>query len=69
MELPHPLRKEKQTLLQLVLPYLAWTLENGMNLVSLDDERRRLEKEQYIHEQHVAENKRQNMVKKLVFLL
>ena len=42
--LPHPLRKEKQTLLQFVLPYLAWTLENGMNLVSLDDERRRLEK-------------------------
>ena len=41
--LPHPLRKEKQTLLQFVLPYLAWTLENGMNLVSLDDERRRLE--------------------------
>lgn len=64
LALPHPLRKEKQTLLQLVLPYLAWTLENGMNLVSLDDERRRLEKEQYIHEQHVAENKRQNMVKK-----
>lgn len=64
LALPAPLRKEKYTLLQLVLPYLAWTVENGLNLVSLDDERRRLEKEQYIHEQHLAENKRQNMVKK-----
>lgn len=64
LALPCPLRKEKCTLLQLILPYLAWTLENGLNLVSLDDERRRLEKEQYIHEQHLADNKRQNMVKK-----
>lgn len=64
LALPCPLRKEKNTLLQLILPYLAWTLENGLNLVSLDDERRRVEKEQYIHEQHLAENKRQNMVKK-----
>lgn len=64
LALPFPLRKEKYTLLQLILPYLAWTVENGLNLVSLDDERRRLEKEQYIHEQHLAENKRQNMVKK-----
>ena len=27
-------------------------------------ERKRLEKEQYVHEQHLAENKRQNLVKK-----
>lgn len=44
LALPFPLRKEKYTLLQLILPYLAWTVENGLNLVSLDDERRRLEK-------------------------
>lgn len=64
MALPYSLKKEQYTLLHLILPYLAWTLENGLNLISLDDERRRLEKEQYIHEQHLAENKRQNTVKK-----
>lgn len=64
LALYRPLGKEAKGLLQLLLPYLAWTLGNGLNLVSLDDERRRLEKEQYIHEQHVVENKRQNTVKK-----
>lgn len=64
LALYRPLGKENESLLHLLLPYLAWTLENGLNLVSLDDERRRLEKEQYIHEQHVIENKRQNVIKK-----
>ena len=56
--------KEECSLLKLILPYLAWTLENGLNLASLSDERVRLEKEQYIHLQHLIENKRQNVVKK-----
>ena len=56
--------KDERTLIQLVLPYLAWTLENGLNLASLSDERMRLEKEQYIHWQHLVENKRQNAVKR-----
>ena len=58
------IRKEEQSLIQLILPYLAWTLENGLNLASLSDERMRLEKEQYIHLQHLIENKRQNTIKK-----
>ena len=58
------LTKDERSLVQLVLPYLAWTLENGLNLASLSDERIRLEKEQYIHHQHLVENKRQNEVKK-----
>lgn len=57
-------RKEEQTLIRLLLPYLAWTLEHGMNLVSLGEEQQRLEKEQYVHELHLMENKRQNEVKK-----
>ena len=58
------LTKDERSLVQLILPYLAWTLENGLNLASLSDERVRLEKEQYIHHQHLVENKRQNEVKK-----
>lgn len=62
--LPQKLRKEEQALVRLLLPYLGWTLENGLDLVSLEDERRRLDKERYVHEQHLVENKRRNEVKK-----
>ena len=64
LALPSPLRKEESGLIGLLLPYLAWTVENGLNLVSLDDERKQLEKEQYVHRQHLAENKCRNEVKK-----
>lgn len=62
--LARPLSNEGRELLRLSSPYLAWALENGLNLVSLEDECRRLEKERYVHQQHLAENKRQNVVKK-----
>lgn len=58
------LRKEEKSLVGLLTPYLAWTLENGQNLLSLEDERRKVEKEQYVHERHLVENKRENEVKK-----
>ena len=59
-----PLKKEDKALLEMIVPCLSWTLENGRTLVSLEDECRRIEKEQYVHEQHLVENKRQNLVKK-----
>ncbi len=58
------LKKDDKALLKVIAPYISWTLENGLSLISLGDERRRLEKEQYVHEQHLVENKRQNVVKK-----
>lgn len=58
------LRKEEEAYIRLLLPYLAWTLENGMNFVLLSDERKRLEKELYAHEQRLAEYKCQNEIKK-----
>ena len=64
LALSRPLGKEEKEMLRLILPYLAWTIANGLNLVTLDDERKRLEKEQYVHEQHLAEYKRQNIIKK-----
>ena len=64
LSLPSALRKDEKALLGLLLPYVAWTLENGLNLVSLDDERKLLEKEQYIHRQHLADNKCRNEMKK-----
>ena len=59
-----PLKKEDRALLDMIVPCLSWTLENGRTLVSLEDECKRIEKEQYVHEQHLVENKRQNLVKK-----
>lgn len=61
--------KEDKALLEVIVPYLSWTLENGLAMIGLGDERRRLEKEQYVHEQHLVENKRQNMVKKACLFL
>lgn len=63
------LRKDDKALMQIIEPYLSWTLENGLNLVSLGDERRYLEKEQYVYEQHLEENKRQNLIKKACLFL
>ena len=64
MEIPEQLSKEDRMLLEVIAPYLSWTLENGLAIISLGDERRRLEQEQYVHERHLVENKRQNLLKK-----
>lgn len=64
-----PMRKEDRVLLQIIAPYISWTLENGWQMMSLTDEYSRLEKEKYVHEQHLAENKRQNIVKKACFFI
>lgn len=61
---PVKMKKDEKTLMQVIVPYIAWTLENGLTFISLGDERKRLEKEQYVHLQHLTENKRQNLVKK-----
>ena len=58
------MKKEDKALLEVIVPYLSWTLENGLAIIGLGEERRRLEKEQYVHEQHLIENKRQNLIKK-----
>lgn len=58
------LKKDDKALLKVIAPYISWTLENGLSLISLDDERKRLEKEQYVYERHLIENKRRNVVKK-----
>ena len=58
------LRRDEMSMMRLITPYMAWTLENGLNLMMLADARIRLEQEEYIHRIHIAENKRQNEIKK-----
>ena len=56
--------KDEQAMVQVINPYIQWVLDNGMTSISLGEEQRRLEKQRYIHEQHIAGNKRQNLIKK-----
>lgn len=58
------MKKDDKALMRVIVPYISWTLENGLTFISLGDERKRLEKEQYVHEQHLIENKRQNLIKR-----
>lgn len=58
------LTKDEKAMMHVITPYVKWALDNGMTSISLGDERRRLEKERYVYEQHIAGNKRQNIVKK-----
>lgn len=56
--------KDELAMACVINPYIQWALDNGMTSISLGEEQRRLEKQRYIHEQHIAGNKRQNLIKK-----
>lgn len=56
--------KDDITLIHIITPYIAWAIDNGMTFISLGDEREKLEKQRYIHEQHIAKSKRENLIKK-----
>lgn len=58
------LSKDDQALLQVIAPYIAWTIDNGITFLTLGDERENLEKQKYVFEQHIARNKRENLIKK-----
>jgi len=60
----HKMTKDETALMNVIAPYIAWTLGNGLTFISLGDERIRLEKQRYVYEQHISENKRQNLIKK-----
>ncbi|WP_071146312.1 DUF5113 domain-containing protein [Bacteroides ihuae] len=58
------LTKDEHALIRVITPYIAWALDNGMTFISLGDEQKILEKQRYVYEQHIARNKRQNLIKK-----
>lgn len=64
LKLPQRIGKDEQAMVRVITPYIQWALDNGMTSISLGEEQRRLEKQRYIHEQHIAGNKRQNLIKK-----
>ncbi len=58
------LSREEQAWVRVLMPYLEWAADNEQTIESLSDERSRLEKQRYVYEQHIAANKRQNLIKK-----
>ncbi len=58
------LDKDEQAWLKVLVPYIEWAADNEQTIESLSDERSRLEKQRYVYEQHIAANKRQNLIKK-----
>lgn len=62
--LPSHIGKDEQAMVKVINPYIEWALDNGLASISLNDERKKLEKQRYVYEQHIAANKRQNLMKK-----
>ncbi|EJX07567.1 two component system sensor histidine kinase [gut metagenome] len=58
------LNKEEQAMLRVLNPYVQWALDTGRASVSLNDERKRLERQKFVYEMHIASNKRRNIEKK-----
>lgn len=61
---PSSVNKDDKDLLSLIEPYLNWAYQYGSNFINLDEEYKQLEKERYLHEQHIADNKRKNLEKR-----
>lgn len=62
--LHHRLNRDEKALVHVLTPYVEWALDNEQIVASLSDERIQLEKQRYIYEQHIARNKRENLIKK-----
>lgn len=60
----HRLSKDEKALVHVLEPYIIWTADNEQMVEALSDERIQLEKQRYVYEQHIAGNKRQNLIKK-----
>lgn len=60
----HRLNRDEQALIHVLTPYVDWAMDNEQTIASLSDERNQLEKQRYVYEQHIAANKRQNLIKR-----
>ena len=60
----HRLNRDEKALVHVLEPYIVWAADNEQIVEALSDERMQLEKQRYVYEQHIAGNKRQNLIKK-----
>ena len=61
----HRLNRDEKALVHVLEPYIVWAADNEQMVEALSDERMQLEKQRYVYEQHIAGNKRQNLIKKV----
>ena len=64
LQLPPGLSRQRRAMAKLVQPYITWALGSGLALSQLIEEREQLESKRYVHERHIAQGKRDNMLKK-----
>ncbi|WP_294630516.1 DUF5113 domain-containing protein [uncultured Bacteroides sp.] len=60
----HRLNRDEKALVYVLEPYIIWAADNEQIVETLSEERMQLEKQRYVYEQHIAGNKRQNLIKK-----
>ena len=60
----HRLNRDEKALVHVLEPYIVWAADNEQMVEALSDERMQLEKQRDVYEQHIAGNKRQNLIKK-----
>jgi signal transduction histidine kinase len=65
---PH-LSRDEQLQAEVIDAYLRWYDEAGRQIESLAEERECAEKERYVHQCHLVENKQENLVKKACLLV
>lgn len=60
-----PLTPEKLSLLEMLVPYVAVAVEEGMRLSDISDEQERLEEMRQAYMAYLAEHKRENLLKRV----
>lgn len=64
VEMERVFTREEETQFAILLPYISWSLDHAQTLDLLGEERIILDKQRYLHEKHIVENKRENLVKR-----
>ncbi|MCK9159082.1 MAG: DUF5113 domain-containing protein [Bacteroidaceae bacterium] len=58
------LNREEKGFVRLLQPYVDWAVDNEHSITSLVGEHDRLDEQRYIHERHIYNNVRENLIKK-----
>ena len=65
VETEHPMGHEQMAVMEMVVPYVAVAVEEGLRLADIGDERMRAEEERQAYSIYLAEHKRENLLKRV----
>ena len=60
-----PLSKEKFSLIEIAVPYIAAAIEEGMRIANIGDEQQEIEQQRISYAYYLAERKRENLLKRV----